>query len=107
MSMDGGGTAMKSMESFLVMCAVGSQGLSMCMGAYFITDVIQKKGDELAKPRPEHAPVEALSKAMARREQVYKDVTAWARMTTWQKGLISSSCCCFIGSFWVFFYFTR
>merc|ERR1712232_931966 len=82
--------------------AVVMQGLSMCLAAYFITQTIDRNGDELAEQRPEHLAVAALTQSEQAFNQRFKDVTNWNTLNTAQKAVILTAVICLEGATFIF-----
>merc|ERR1719350_2087878 len=57
--------------------AAAAQVASTLIYTYYIMNVIEKDGQELAKPRPEHAAVAELTAKEAAFVRCYDEVTAW------------------------------
>lgn len=56
-----------------------------------VSNVILADGDELAKPRAEHAEVEELSRQQAEAKKTYDDVTKWSSLASWRKFTLCSA----------------
>jgi hypothetical protein len=61
------------------------------MAAYYMSQVVSEKGDELAKPRPEHRPIEELTRQEQAAVNAYKEATQWHMMPNWVKCVLGSS----------------
>jgi hypothetical protein len=82
-----------SLNSALASSFIGLSGLAQ-MGCAFlafaqIAKVVETEGQELAKVRPEHAAVAALTAKQATESKVYRDVTKWKTLACWRKFIIS------------------
>lgn len=71
----------------LCVATLGQSG-AMMIAAYYMSEVMNQKGEELAKPRPEHKPIEDMTKAEAHFVATYNEVTRWKDMPGWSKGLL-------------------
>lgn len=86
---------------FMAISAIGQMG-SMFIAFCFITKVISRDGNELAKPRKEHDAVTSLTAAEAHFEQVYLHATSWDNLDPARKSLIASGAFLILLSGWVF-----
>eukprot|EP00746_Dinoflagellata_sp_MGD_P133398 gnl/MRDRNA2_/MRDRNA2_67084_c0_seq2.p1 gnl/MRDRNA2_/MRDRNA2_67084_c0~~gnl/MRDRNA2_/MRDRNA2_67084_c0_seq2.p1 ORF type:complete len:212 (+),score=58.70 gnl/MRDRNA2_/MRDRNA2_67084_c0_seq2:57-692(+) len=71
----------------LALASFGQGGAGM-LAAYYMTKVMNDKSEELAKPRPEHKPVEDLTKAEEAYKLKYKEVAEWSRIPTFYKKIL-------------------
>jgi uncharacterized integral membrane protein len=71
----------------LAIASLGQGGAGM-VAAYYMTAVMNEKGDELAKPRPEHKPIEDMTKAEQAFVEMHAKVTQWDNMKGGYKTLL-------------------
>jgi len=74
-----------------IMSAVFVNAFSMGYAIYTIGRVIEKDGEELAKPRPEHAAVAELTRREAHAVAIYESVTRWSALSPLYKGMLATS----------------
>lgn len=60
----------------------------MVLALYYIQEVVQKDHEELARPRPEHAAVTALTRKESAYVEEYTEVTAWSTLAPSRRHLI-------------------
>jgi len=59
-----------------------SNMVSCCVAAFIVLETVSRKGEELAKPRPEHAVVAELTRKGENRARLYADVSNWWHLST-------------------------
>lgn len=92
----------KSVASACMIITAVVQPLSTMFATQAILHVVSTQEEELAKPRPEHAAVEKLSKEQAKRDKKYQEVTDWNELGFFKRLIIImaavltfASCCAF------------
>jgi hypothetical protein len=76
--------------TMLIVATLGQSGTMMIAG-YYIAEVASAKTDELSKSRPEHKPIEDMTKADAHFCSTYANVTRWNQMPCYARALLSLS----------------
>jgi len=84
-------SSLQAMSSFALFGSIGLQIVSMVLAMYYITQVIEKNGKELAQSRPEHKPIEELTKAEELTQRCYVQVTKWSHLDLTRKIFLLSS----------------
>jgi len=74
---------------------------SMGLAMYYILETMQKHGDELAKPRKEHEPIEELTRQKEHYMRCYADITEWHVLDKSRKPILIASAvmmiyCCYV-----------
>jgi len=65
-----------------------SNMISCCCAAYIVLETVSRRGDELAKPRPEHAAVAELTRQGEHRAAMYEDISNWHHLSNPWRALI-------------------
>merc|ERR1712178_459329 len=84
-----------SLWSALATSFMGLMGLAQLSCAFMafahVAKVVEQDGAELAKPRPEHAAIAALTAKQAVYQRIYAEVTAWKNLACIRKFIISAA----------------
>jgi len=88
-------------NAFLGLSVVGQAG-SAVIAVYSFTQVIERDGEELAKPRPEHEAVAALTQAEAAYNKTFQEVTTWNRLSSCMRAVVIAAACLIMLSCTVF-----
>lgn len=83
----GGGSWGAIAGTTLAVASLGQCG-AMVIAAYYMTEVMNMKGDELSKPRPEHKPIEDMTKAEQHFWDTYAEVTGFSTMNSCYRRLL-------------------
>jgi len=86
-----GGEAWSTLSTTALALSFMMQLAGMILALYYIQEVVHRQGEELAKPRPEHEAVAALTRKEADYVQQYNEAIAWPTMLKSRKRLISAS----------------
>jgi len=101
---DSTGGSWSAIAGATLMVASLGQGGAGLAAAYFMSQVAAEKGEELAKPRPEHRPIEELTKKEQAAVDAYERATEWDKVPLWRKRLLVISTTLQVGA-WAAFVF--
>jgi len=94
-----------TLSSSLLAVSLLIQAATMAVAAYYIQDIIGKHSEELAKPRPEHAPVMELTAKEAEQVAAWNDVLQWPMLTTLERVILLSAVSTSLLSMFFFVFF--
>jgi len=77
-------------STFMIIAGLGQLG-SAVLAMYYMSETVQTHGDELAKPRKEHEPIEELTRQKEHYVRCYNDVTEWAVLDKSRKPILVAS----------------
>jgi len=80
---------------------IGQIGAALT-AAYVTAQVVERDGEELAQPRPEHAAVAQLTAMEEAYVNAFAHVTTWPRMSYWRQAIIILAACLQLVAFYTF-----